>query len=236
MTTGAAAGTGTPDAGTTKTAEQIAAEKTAADAAAAAAAATAANAGKTPEQLAEEKKAADAAAAQTAADAETKRKADAAAAAAAAASKAPEKYTLTLPEGGRLDASDLKFLEDVARKANWTNDEAQAAITEHDAVIKAQSDRFLAETKADPTYGGDKLEQSQTLARAVLDRIRPVGHPRRESFIQFLNRGGAGNHLEVVSFFSDLGKLMAEDTSVGGRSGGAGQTDHASVLYPSAKT
>lgn len=203
-----------------KTPEQVAAEKATADAAAAAAAAAGT---KTPEQLAAE---------QATAAAETKRMADAAAA--AAASKAPEKYVLTLPDGGRLEESDLKYVEDIARKANWSNDDAQAAIAEQDAAIKAQSDRFLTELKADTEYGGDKLAESQKAVRAVIDRIRPDGHPRREAFVKFLNRGGAGNHREVVAFFNDVHKLMAEDTSVGGGSGASAQ-DAASKLYGSAK-
>lgn len=172
-----------------------------------AAAAAAAAAGKTPEQIA-----ADAAAATAA---ETARKAE------TPVSKAPEKYALVIPAGGRVDARDLASIEKNARAAGWSNEEAQAAVAEFDGLIKAQSEQFLTDTKADPTYGGEHLAQTQQLARAVIDRIRPDGHPRRESFMAFLNRGGAGNHIEVASFFADLGKLMGEDSPIGGRSGGA---------------
>jgi hypothetical protein len=148
--------------------------------------------------------------------------------------KIPETYELTLPDGGRLDESDLKYVAEIAKKAGWTNEEAQAALAEQDAAIKAQSERFLAETKSDQEYGGAKLVESQKLARAVIDRIRPPGHARRESFIKFVNRGGAGNHIEVVAFLADLGKMMAEDTSTGG-GGGGGEKDAASVLYGATK-
>jgi hypothetical protein len=146
-------------------------------------------------------------------------------------SKAPAKYELQLPDGGRVDASDLKAIEETARTAGWSNEEAQAAVAEFDALVSAQSARFLAETKADETYGGDKLEHTQQLARAVIDRIRPTGHPRRDAFHRFMNRGGAGNHLEVVSFLADLGKLMAEDGVVGGSGGGGAKRDAAEILY-----
>lgn len=150
------------------------------------------------------------------------------------APKAPEKYALTLPDDGRLDASDLKTIEEIARKADWTNEEAQAAVDEHIALIAQQSERFLTATKADKDYGGEKLAETQKLARAVIDRIRPVGHARRGAFVQFLNRGGAGNHIEVVSFLADLGKLMAEDGATGGRGGGSGKPKTAEeVLYGS---
>ena len=150
--------------------------------------------------------------------------------------KAPEKYELKLPDGGRLDASDLKTIEEIARTAGWSNEDAQTAITEHDALLAKQSDRFLAETKADRDYGGDKLVETQKLARTVIDRLRPDGHPRRESFLRFMNRGGAGNHLEVVSFLADLGKLMAEDGNVAGSGGtSSGNRDAADVLYGATK-
>lgn len=146
--------------------------------------------------------------------------------------KAPEKYALKLPDGGRLDESDLAEVEKVARANDWTNEEAQAAIEEHDKLVLAQSDRFLATTKADADYGGDKLGESQKLARAVIDKVRPAGHARRESFLKFVNRGGAGNHIEVVAFLADLGKLMAEDGATGGEGGNKKDGgDVASKLY-----
>ncbi len=151
--------------------------------------------------------------------------------------KAPESYNLQLPEGGRVDDSDLKQIAELAKKAGWSNEDAQAAVNEHDALLKAQSDRFLAGLKADPDYGGDNLETSQKLARAVIDKIRPQGHAKREAFLRFLNRGGAGNHVEVVSFLADLGKLMQEDQGTGGKGAAsekAPQTneERAAKLYP----
>ena len=168
-----------------------------------------------------------------AADAETVRKA----AEAAAKAKAPEKYELTLPEGDRLDDGDLKYIETVARANNWSNEDAQAAITEHDAAIKAQSERFLADTKADKDYGGDKLVETERLAKAAIAKIRPEGHARRESFLRFLNRGGAGNHIEALSFLADLGRLMGEDgAGAGGGSGGGKAKTAEEILYPGSTT
>lgn len=146
--------------------------------------------------------------------------------------KAPEKYALTIPDGGRLDEADLKYVEDAARAADMTNEQAQAWITEQDSAIKAQSDRFLAETKADKDLGGDKLEATTKLARAGIDRLFPKGDAHREGFLKFLNRGGAGNNIHVVRALARIGKLTAEDTATGGQSGGGGgNTDPASKLY-----
>ena len=148
------------------------------------------------------------------------------------APKPPEKYALSVPDAGQahVEAADLQYLETVARKAGWTNDEAQAALEEHVSTMAANSQRFLEQTTADPEIGGAHLAESQRLARAVINRVRPDGHPRRASFLRFLNRGGAGNHLEVVAFLRDLGMLMAEDRPAGG-TGGVERKPTADVLY-----
>jgi hypothetical protein len=142
-------------------------------------------------------------------------------------SKVPDKYELKVPEGGDayVDPADLATLETMARKAGWSNEDAQAALEEHVATIHAQAERFAADTKADTEYGGDKLTESQRLANIAIDRIRPKGHARRESFQRFLGRGGAGNHIEVVSFLADLGKLMGEDSPAHSRSTQPGSSE-----------
>jgi len=183
--------------------DKAAADKAAADKAAAdQAAADAATAGKTPEQIAAEK---------AAADTETARKA-------ADEAKAPEKYELKLPEGGRLSKGDLADIEAIARANNWSNADAQAAIDEHDAALRKQSDRWLAETAADPELGGEKLAATQQRTKAAIDWAYPQGHPHREGFLEFLNRGGAGNNIHVVRFLEHVGKAITEDTPPTGRS------------------
>lgn len=148
--------------------------------------------------------------------------------------KAPEKYELKVPDDAKayVDADDLKYLETIARASNWTNEDAQAALEEHLVTVQAQSARFLEATKADPNYGGEKLAETQRRARAVIDRIRPVGHERRDRFLAFMGRGGAGNHVEVLSFLADLGKAMGEDSPTQSRSAQAGGgEDTAAMLY-----
>lgn len=154
-----------------------------------------------------------------------------AAAAAAGAAKAPAAYTLKVPDGGLIDASDLPQLEKVARANDMTNEEAQAYLDEMGVTVKAQSDGYLAALKADPDYGGDKLAESQRLATAFVDRMRPVGHARRDSFLKFLNRGGALNHPEVVALLADAGKMMSEDGHVGGAAPRGGKVTTASKMY-----
>lgn len=135
-------------------------------------------------------------------------------------SKAPENYALTIPAGGYVDADVVTQVETLARKNNLSNEDAQAILNEHAATVEAQASAWRAVTEADTDYGGTKLAETQKQARAAIDLIRPAGHPRRNAFLAFMNRGGAGNHIEVVSFLADLGKRGAEDAP--GRTAGDG--------------
>lgn len=151
------------------------------------------------------------------------------------ASKAPEKYALTLPEGGRLDKGDLSYVETLAREAGMSNEDAQAWVNEQHNAIEAQSARFLAETKADKELGGAKLPETQQLAKAAIDRIFPEGDPHRDGFLNFLRRGGGDNNINAVRALVRIGKLMAEDSVVGGTGGGGKKDDTplADRMYPS---
>jgi hypothetical protein len=147
--------------------------------------------------------------------------------------KPPEKYALKVPDGSRVDPDDLAQLEQMAKTAGWSNDDAQAALEELHTHLDAQASRWLTQTTADRDYGGEHLEQSQRLAKLAIDRLRPQGHARRESFLRFLNRGGAGNHLEVVAFLADLGKAMSEDApGRGSTSSGEAPKSLAERIYP----
>lgn len=152
----------------------------------------------------------------------------------AGAKKAPEKYTLTLPAGGRLAAGDLTRLEATARANDWTNDEAQAYLGNVDSELQEQSDRWAEETRADKDLGGEKLEATQQLTQKGIDFLFPKGDAHREGFLEFLNRGGAGNNIHVVRALARIGKQQREDGSIGG-AGGGGQGPQApeDVLYKS---
>lgn len=135
---------------------------------------------------------------------------------------APEKYELTIPDDGILDERDRSAIEAYARANGLSNDDAQALLEEHAGQLRTQSETWLAETKKDKTYGGEKLAETQKLARSAIDRIRPEGHPRRDAFRALLNKGGIMNHIEVVSFLADLGRQMGEDGGIGAGGGGKG--------------
>jgi hypothetical protein len=226
MTTAAKpAGKDTPnpeaEAAATAAADKAAADKAAADKAAADAAAAKGAEGTTDaDKAAADKAAADKATAD-------------AAAAAAAERKAPEKYELKAPEGSTVN---LAQVEAIAREYNLPNEDAQSMVEAAHAMTVKQSETWLSELKADKTYGGDKLEETQRLANAFLDKVRPAGTPRGDG-LRKLMAHGVGNNLEVAALLADLGKMMREDGSIEGAPGGGDTAKTAAdKLYPNAKS
>jgi len=147
------------------------------------------------------------------------------------APKAPEKYALTAPEGGRIDAQVLEQIEASARAEGLSNEAAQQRVDAHAALIDAQATRFHEETTADAVYGGTHLDETTKLASAALDKIRPAGTPRGDAFRALLHRTGYANNLEVVSLLADLGKRWAEDGNAGGGGGGGDVKAAHEILY-----
>jgi hypothetical protein len=148
--------------------------------------------------------------------------------------KAPDKYELTLPEGGLVDQADVAQIETIARANNWTNDQAQAALTEHAASLKAQSERFLTDLRKHAEIGGDNLAASQQRANAVLDKFLPADSPEGQALRSDLNKSGYGNYAPLVLLLARIGKSMSEDTPFAAgaqRSTSAPKRDAAAVLY-----
>jgi regulator of protease activity HflC (stomatin/prohibitin superfamily) len=132
---------------------------------------------------------------------------------------APEKYELTLPESGRIDADDLKVLEAKFRNANLPQDAAQAALEEIAAEREAESERFIAETTADPTYGGEKLTATLQAAVRTLDAFAPASTTEGKALRALLDKSGYGSKLEVVAFLARIGRTLADDTIPAARTG-----------------
>lgn len=155
--------------------------------------------------------------------------------AAEAKAKAPEKYELKVEKDAAtfIDNADLAVLEKFARDKGLTNEQAQGLVDDRVNALLEQSVAFRAITEADPVYGGDKLAETERLAKLTLDKIRPAGTPRGDAFRKILAKTGYGNNLEIVSLLADLGKSLTEDTPGGEGMGthGKGKADAASVLY-----
>jgi hypothetical protein len=197
-------------------ADKVAADKAAADTAAA----TAAAAGKTPEQLAAEKK--------PAADTETARKA-------ADQAKAPEKYELTLPENGRLEASDLEVVAAEAKALGLTQAQAQQLVTTRATALTALSDQFLTDLKADPELGGAHFDTTVKHALAGRDWLFPPGSEEAALVTAWFEKTGLGNHKAFVRALARVGKARAEDRPVSGAGlvSGGERKPTTDVLFPS---
>ena len=156
--------------------------------------------------------------------------------------KAPATYELTVPDDAKrfVTDADLERFQEIAKANDWTQEEAAAALTEE--VTNAQERQtassctaaiaaWEAETKADKTYGGKNLPETQRLANLAIDRVYPKGHPERDPFLAFLKESGGGVNLRAVKFFANLGRMMGEDTPSSGRSTSSSSAEKADKFY-----
>lgn len=127
----------------------------------------------------------------------------------------PAKYALTLPDSPHVDETELKQVESLAKANGWSNADAQAALDEHAAAIKAQATTFLETTKADSELGGDHYVETERLVRLAMDRLHPEGTKHGDEFRKLLTKSGYGNHPTIVRHLRRLGALMAEDSGAG---------------------
>lgn len=199
------------------------------DAAAAAAAATAAAAAAAATPPAAATTAVTTDPAQAAAEAA----AAAATAAAAAQAVVPDKYTLTLPTGGTLDATDVETVAAMAKERKWTNEQAQAALDELHTQNSAQAARYLSTLQAHTEVGGAHLEASQLAANRALDHFLPANTPEGAELRSVMNKSGYGNYAPLVVLLSRIGKAMGEDKGLAtsASSAAAAPQSAAQVLY-----
>jgi hypothetical protein len=131
---------------------------------------------------------------------------------------APEQYAeFTMPEGVVLDPELTDQFKATAKELNLTQDQAQkvaelgAQMRQRDAeaIVAIRAD-WVNQTKSDPELGGANLDATLGVARKAVDAYGS------DSFKQFLNESGLGNHPEVVRFMAKVGKTVAEDRVVTG--------------------
>jgi hypothetical protein len=126
------------------------------------------------------------------------------------------------PEGMSVEPEALEHAHALFNEARLPQEQAQKFIDLAMAREKAAAergvkafhqlqDKWLAEIKADPEIGGDKLAAAVAQAAHVLERLAVPG------LKEALNMTGAGNHPAVVKAFVRLGRLLAEDRFSPGR-------------------
>ncbi len=157
---------------------------------------------------------------------------------------APETYKdFTVPEGFELDPEVSKEAQDIFRKANLSQEQAQELVnfyTKHtkeafEAPFNAyldQREQWRNEIKADPVLGG-KLDQ----VRAAIGRtIDSLGDPALiNAFRQAMDTTGAGDNPAFIRAFYKLSERLSEGQPVqGGGPAPTGQRPPGAATRPSA--
>lgn len=155
-----------------------------------------------------------------------------------AAAGAPEKYeNFAAPDGAELDPAVMDEFATAARELNLPQEAAQKMIDKMAPMIaKRQAEQLQTartdwanQAKADPEYGGAKLESSMVHAKQALTKF---GTPE---FTELLDQSGLGNHPEVIRFMVKAGKALAEDSIVTGGQPASTPLSHADRLYGAKK-
>lgn len=146
---------------------------------------------------------------------------------------APEQYEFKAPEGQKFDDAVLGAFSEVAKELNLSQSAAQKVLDKVAPVIQARQleqieavrTAWAESAKTDKEFGGDKLNESLSVAKKALDQF---GSPELK---KLLNESGLGNNPEVIRAFYRAGKAISEDTFVGGKAPKANAND-ARTLYP----
>lgn len=132
----------------------------------------------------------------------------------------PEKYDLKLPEGSTLDPKTIEAVASFAKEKGLSQEVAQAVLErEHLAIdsfakamdqkVEESKKQWLETSLQDKEFGGDNLKLAVETGHRALKRFDSTG-----KLTEMLNSTGFGNHPEVVRFFYNVGKHMAEDKLV----------------------
>ena len=147
---------------------------------------------------------------------------------------APETYEVfELPENFDMNEETLGEYHTFAKENNLTQEQAQRGVDMVAQMKQAEMNQWVEQqkswvddAKSDTEFGGDKFEQSISVAVKARDSF---GTPE---FNEMLDSSGLGNHPEMIRFLSRVGKQISEDGVVVGGSSISNQTREA-VLYPS---
>jgi hypothetical protein len=147
---------------------------------------------------------------------------------------APETYEVfELPENFDMNEETLGDYHTFAKENNLTQEQAQRGVDMVAQMKQAEMNQWVEQqkswvddAKSDTEFGGDKFDQSISVAVKARDSF---GTPE---FNEMLDSSGLGNHPEMIRFLSRVGKQISEDGVVVGGSSISNQTREA-VLYPS---
>lgn len=140
---------------------------------------------------------------------------------------APDAYDFTgsLPEGAQLDEETAKSFGDICRGMNLTNEQANSlAKYGYEYAGKIQEAAAAAHDKEVASWGeatkkalGGKFDETVSYCGAGVEAMEKLYPGLRNA----LNETGAGNRLEIVQAFAELGKRLGEDRGTP-QAGGSG--------------
>lgn len=151
---------------------------------------------------------------------------------------APVAYELKLPEGSRLDKSQVDAIVSFAKEKGLSPEVAQAVLERESSAVaqhaKAQTDawnnqaeQWLKQVETDKEIGGDGFKENISLANRVFQKFgsKELGEE--------LDRTSLGNHPELLRLAVRIGKAMGEDKFVSAPKGKGTQVKSAAEqLYP----
>ncbi len=152
-----------------------------------------------------------------------------------AESEVPEKYDFKPPEGMEFDEETINLYAEAAKEAGLSQEKADiilGKIAPHLAqqqikAVEKASAEWEAASRADPEFGGDKLNENLSVAAKAIEQFAT---PELKTL---LNESRLGNNPEVIRLFYRVGKAISEDGFVSAT--GAPQTSDARALFPNTK-
>lgn len=151
---------------------------------------------------------------------------------------APENYSdFTLPEGVTISEEMTSEFKTLAKELNLSQEQAQKLVNLQVKNSQGTTDRIL--TDYQQTVKGWKSESEKAFGGELKDRLTSSAKAlaRFEGGTQvkeLLNQTGLGNHPAFVRLFSEIGKMISEDTMhEAGKKGTPKST--AEIFYPNMK-
>ena len=117
--------------------------------------------------------------------------------------------------GDNVDAGEAAFLSKIAQESGA--DAAAASKLVQDLTLygqvkhEQQVQAWEEASRADPEFGGEKLQENLAIANRALEAYDPQGEIRA-----MLAETGYGNHPALVRFFLAIGRDLSPDRMVGG--------------------
>ncbi len=161
------------------------------------------------------------------------------------AAGAPEQYgAFDLPEGFALDGERLGIATEFFKANNWTQEQAQQAVTLYtqmaaqDAVVVQQAMEAKRLQQIEQWGQDAKAQLGDKYDTAILRATTAVKSVNDPELTQAFNELGWGNHPALIRAFAHFGEFLGESPMDAGGSGNGGSAPKslAERMYPGMKT